>query len=69
VFVPVIVIDVTVRVPVHDPVGVAMRVRVRVVAVCGTAGLFGHDALFGPNLGKTRVTSPARKGAFHGRYP
>jgi hypothetical protein len=62
--VPVIVIDVPVGVPVFDSIGVGVGMRMRVV---GRA--FGHHALFGPNLGKTRVTSPARKGAFHGRYP
>ena len=49
--VPVIVVDVPVRVPVHDAVGMAMGVRMRVV---GFAGFwpFRHDARFGPNVGK-----------------
>lgn len=33
--VPVVVIDVAVRVPVHDPVGVGMRMRVRIAGGTG----------------------------------
>ena len=51
--VPVIVFDVPVRVPVHDPVGMAMGVRVRVVGFAGL-GPFRHGARFGPNVGKAR---------------
>jgi hypothetical protein len=53
--VPVVVIDVAVRVPVLDAVGVAMRMRMSVVGR-GAAGPFGHTASFGLNVGKTRQT-------------
>jgi hypothetical protein len=49
--VPVIVIDVPVRVPVHDAVGMAVGVRMRVVGFAGVWP-FRHDARFGPNVGK-----------------
>ena len=45
VFVTVIVVDVTVRVTVHDPVGVRMRVRMR-DARRVAFGAFGHAAIF-----------------------
>lgn len=49
--VPVVVVDVTVRVPVHDAVGMAVGVRMRVVGFAGF-GPFRHRARFGPNVGK-----------------
>jgi hypothetical protein len=42
-----------VLVSMQDSVGMAMRVRMRVVGRV-VAVPFGHAALFGPNVGKTR---------------
>ena len=53
VFVPMVVVDVTVRVPVQDPVEMGVRVRVGVVGRAGV-GPFRHAARFGPNVGKAR---------------
>jgi hypothetical protein len=53
VFVPMVVVDVPVRVPVHDAVGMTVRVRMRVVGVAGFWP-FRHAARFGSNLGKAR---------------
>jgi hypothetical protein len=53
VFVPVIVVDVPVRVPMHDAVGMTVEVRMRVIGIAGFWA-FRHDARFGPNLGKAR---------------
>ena len=50
---PVVVVDVAVRVPVHDPVGMGVRVRVWIVGRAGF-GPFRHGARFGENMGKAR---------------
>jgi hypothetical protein len=55
VFVPMVVVDVTVRVPVHDPVGVGVGVRVRIAGRAGF-GPFRHAVRFGPIVGKARLT-------------
>jgi hypothetical protein len=51
--VPVVVVDVAVRVPVLDAVRMGVNVRMRVALVVGF-GLVGHDAKFGPKMGKAR---------------
>lgn len=52
-FVFVVVVGVAVRVPVEDPVQVAMRMGVRIVGRLGF-GPFAHAARFGKNMGKAR---------------
>jgi hypothetical protein len=49
----VVVVGVAVRVPVEDPVQVAMRMGVRIVGRLGF-GPFAHAARFGKNMGKAR---------------
>jgi hypothetical protein len=51
--VPVVVVDVAVRVAVLDAVGMGVDVRMSVALVVGF-GLVGHDAKFGPKMGKAR---------------
>jgi hypothetical protein len=52
VIVPMVVVDVAVRVPVQDAVQVGVRVRVGILG--RPVGPFGHSARFGPNVGKAR---------------
>jgi hypothetical protein len=56
VVVPVVVVDVAVCVPVHDAVGMGVRVRVVVAGLAGF-GPFRHTVRFGPNVGKARLTN------------
>ena len=51
--VPVVVVAMAVRVPVHDPVEMGVGVRM-VAGGCVAFGPVRHDARFGPNLGKAR---------------
>ena len=51
--VAVVVVDVAVRMPMLDAVGVAVDVRMSVALFVGF-GLVGHDAKFGPQMGKAR---------------
>jgi hypothetical protein len=54
----VVVVGVAVRVPVEDPIQMAVRVRMGIVGFVGRAGFgpFAHAVRFGPNVGKARKT-------------